>query len=90
MERVKLSTLGQTRETRRVSEAVFRVAGKIERVALAASEQMELSKRIVAAMDTVKAAAEDNAALSARLEKTVKEMNKQADTLRNTVGNFKT
>ncbi|MDO8427062.1 MAG: methyl-accepting chemotaxis protein, partial [Deltaproteobacteria bacterium] len=89
MEKVKLSTIEQSRESKHVSEAIFKVVGKIQRVAGATSEQMKFSKRIVSAVETVKKAAEDNAALAARLEKTVKEMNKQADTLRNTVGSFK-
>ncbi len=90
MEKAKLSTIEQARESKRVSESIFKVAGKIKIVADATSEQMIFSKRIIAAIDTVKAAAEDNAALAVRLEKTVKEMNKQADALRNTVENFKT
>src|SRR3972149_8029769 len=89
MERVKLSTIEQARETRRVAEAIFRVLEKISRVADATGEQMVFSKRIVSAVDTVKDAAEDNAALAARLEKTVEEMNRQADSLRSTVANFK-
>ena len=59
-------------------------------VAEATGEQLMLSKRIVGAIETVKNAADGNAALAARLEKTVKEMNRQADTLRNTVGSFRT
>lgn len=89
MERVKLSTIEQARETRRVAEAIFRVLEKITRVADATGEQMVFSKRIVSAVDTVRDAAEDNAALAARLEKTVEEMNRQADSLRSTVANFK-
>ena len=89
MERVKLSTIEQARETRRVAEAIFRVLEKISKVADATGEQMVFSKRIVSAVDTVKNAAEDNAALAARLEKTVEEMNRQADSLRSTVANFK-
>lgn len=89
MEKVKLSTIEQSRESKHVSEAIFKVVGKIQRVAGATSEQMKFSRRIVSAVETVKKAAEDNAALAVRLEKTVKEMNKQADTLRNTVGSFK-
>ncbi|MBI2400380.1 MAG: HAMP domain-containing protein, partial [Deltaproteobacteria bacterium] len=89
MERVKLSTIEQARETRRVAEAIFRVLEKISRVADATGEQMVFSKRIVSAVDTVKNAAGDNAALAARLEKTVEEMNRQADSLRSTVANFK-
>ena len=89
MERVKLSTIEQARETRRVAEAIFRVLEKISRVADSTGEQMVFSKRIVSAVDTVRNAAEDNAALAARLEKTVEEMNRQADSLRSTVANFK-
>jgi len=89
MERVKLTTIEQARETRRVAEAIFRVLEKISRVADATGEQMVFSRRIVSAVDTVKNAAEDNAALAARLEKTVEEMNRQADSLRSTVANFK-
>lgn len=90
MEKVKLSTIEQARETKRVSEAIFKVAEKIKRVADATSEQMVFSKRIITSVETVRSAGEDNAALAARLEKTVKEMNRQAETLRSTVGNFKT
>ncbi len=90
MEKAKLSTIEQSRETKHVSEAIFKVAEKIKTVAGATSEQMVFSKRIISAIETVKAAAGDNAALAARLERTVKEMNKQADALRNTVGNFRT
>lgn len=89
MERVKLSTIEQARETRRVAEAIFRVLEKISTVADATGEQMVFSKRIVSAVDTVRNAAGDNAALAARLEKTVEEMNRQADSLRSTVANFK-
>ncbi|MFQ5735922.1 MAG: methyl-accepting chemotaxis protein [Thermodesulfobacteriota bacterium] len=89
MEKVKLSTNEQSRESKQVSEAIFNVVEKIERVAGATSEQMKFSRRIVTAVETVKQAAEDNAALASRLEKTVKEMNKQADSLRNNVGSFK-
>lgn len=90
LEKVKNSTTAQTRESKLVSEAIFKVADKIKRVADATSDQMMVSKRIVTAVDTVKAAAQGNAALATRLEKTVQEMNKQAESLRNTVGNFKT
>ncbi|MBI5643025.1 MAG: HAMP domain-containing protein [Deltaproteobacteria bacterium] len=90
MEKVKLSTIEQSREGKHVSEAIFKVADKIKRVAGATQEQMKFSKRIVVAVETVTKAAEDNAALATRLEKTVKEMNKQAETLRSTVGSFKT
>lgn len=90
MEKAKLSTIEQARETKHVSEAIYKVAEKIKTVADATSEQMVFSKRIISAIETVKAAAEDNAAMAASLEKTVKEMNKQADALRNTVGNFRT
>lgn len=89
MERVKLSTIEQARETRRVAEAIFRVLEKIARVADSTGEQMVFSKRIVVSVDTVRKAAEDNAALAARLENTVEEMNRQADSLRSTVANFK-
>ncbi|HEY4705921.1 MAG TPA: methyl-accepting chemotaxis protein [Thermodesulfobacteriota bacterium] len=89
MERVKGSTVEQARETRRVAEAIFKVLEKISRVADATSEQMVFSKRIVNAVDTVKEAAEDNAALAARLERTVEEMNRQAEALKSTVANFK-
>ncbi|OGQ62768.1 MAG: hypothetical protein A3I81_11610 [Deltaproteobacteria bacterium RIFCSPLOWO2_02_FULL_55_12] len=89
MERVKSSTMEQGRETRRVAEAIFKVIEKISRVADATSEQMVFSKRIVNAVNTVKKAAEDNAALAARLERTVGEMNRQADALKSTVANFK-
>jgi methyl-accepting chemotaxis protein len=90
MEKAKLSTTEQARETKHVSEAIYKVAGKIKTVADATSEQMVFSRRIISAIETVKAAAEDNAAMAASLERTVKEMNKQADALRNTVGNFRT
>ncbi len=89
MEKVKLSTNEQSRESKHVSEAIFNVVEKIKRVAGATSEQMVFSKRIVSAVETVKKAAEDNAALASRLERTVKEMNKQAETLRDNVGSFK-
>jgi len=89
MEKVKLSTIEQSRETKHVSEEIFAVVEKIKRVADATSRQEMLSRRIVAAVDTVKSAAEDNAALAARLEKTVREMNRQSDSLRSTVGSFK-
>ncbi|MBI5468160.1 MAG: hypothetical protein HY891_03420 [Deltaproteobacteria bacterium] len=90
MEKVKLSTVEQSRESKRVSEAIFSVVEKINKVAGATSEQMVFSKRIVGAVETVKKAAEDNAALAARLEKMVREMNKQSDALRSTVGSFRT
>jgi len=89
MGKAKLSTSEQAREAKHVSEAIYKVAGKIKTVADATSEQMVFSRRIIAAIETVKAAAEDNAAMAASLERTVKEMNKQADALRNTVGNFR-
>lgn len=90
MEKVKLSTVEQSRESKRVSEGIFSVVEKIKKVAGATSEQMVFSKRIVGAVETVKKAAEDNAALAARLEKMVREMNKQSDALRSTVGSFRT
>ena len=90
MERVKLSTMEQTKGSKHVTEAIVKVAEKIRRVADATNEQMMLSKRIVVAMETVRKAAEDNAALAHRLDRTVAEMNRQADALKNTVGNFKT
>ncbi len=90
MEQVKLTTNGQARDSKDVTEAILRVAEKINTVATATGEQMMLSKRIVSAIDTVKYVAEDNANLALSLEKTVKNMNKQADTLRNTVKSFKT
>ncbi len=89
MERVKHSTIEQSREGRHVSESIFKVADRIKKVASATSAQMEFSRRIVTAVETVKLAAEDNAALASRLDKTVKEMNRQAEALRNTVGSFK-
>lgn len=90
MDRVKRSTDEQARESKHVTEAILKVTGKIERVAGSTSEQMTLSKRIVAAMETVSGAAEECANAVERLEKTVKEMNSQADALRSTVGSFKT
>ncbi len=89
MEKVKSSTMEQARETRRVAEAIFRVLEKISKVADATSEQMVFSKRIVNAVETIKKSAEDNAALAARLERTVEEMNREADALKSTVANFK-
>ena len=90
MEEVKVSTNEQARESKHVSEAIFNVAEQIDTVAGATTAQQRLSKRIVAAIGTVKQAAEDNAALAARLEKTVQVMNKQAGKLRHTVESFKT
>ena len=90
MEKVRLSTIEQTRETKKVFEAILKVAGKITTVAGATTDQMMLSRRMVEAVGTVRKAAVDNAELAAKLEKTVKEMNKQADKLRSTVENFKT
>lgn len=90
MDKVKLSTVEQARESKHVTEAILKVTSKIDRVAESTSEQMMLSRRIVTAMDTVKLAAEECVASVVRLEKTVKEMNSQADSLRSTVGSFKT
>ncbi len=90
MERVRQTTVEQSRESKHVSDAIFDVAGKIKRVADATSEQLMFSKRIVEAVETVKNAAQDNAALAARLEKTVTEINRQSERLKNTVGSFKT
>jgi methyl-accepting chemotaxis protein len=90
MEEVNLSTNEQARESKHVSEAIFNVAKQIDTVAEATTAQKMLSKRIVSAIGTVKRAAEDNAALAARLEKTVQVMNKQAGKLRHTVESFKT
>ncbi len=90
MEQVKVTTNGQARDSKDVTEAILRVAEKINTVAEATSEQMMFSKRIISAINTVKYAAEDNANLANSLEKTVKDMNKQADTLKNSVKSFKT
>jgi methyl-accepting chemotaxis protein len=90
MDEVKLSTNEQARESKHVSEAIFNVAEQIDTVAEATTAQKMLSKRMVATIGTVKQAAQDNAALAARLEKTVQLMNKQAGRLRNTVESFKT
>jgi methyl-accepting chemotaxis protein len=90
MEKVKASAEEQSLESRHVSEAVFRVAEKIVRVAETTSGQMALSGRIVAAMETVKKAAEDNATLAFGLDRTVREMNRLAEALRSNVGSFKT
>lgn len=90
MDKVKLSTVEQSRESKRVTESIFKVTEKVDRVAASTSEQMMLSRRIVTAMETVKAAAEECDRAVSMLEKTVKEMNNQADALRNTVGSFKT
>ncbi|OGQ01544.1 MAG: hypothetical protein A2W38_04335 [Deltaproteobacteria bacterium RBG_19FT_COMBO_58_16] len=89
MGKVKLSTNEQSRESKQVSEAIFNVVEKIKRVAGATSEQMKFSKRIITAVETVRKAAEENAALASRLEKTVEEMNKQAEKLKSDVGSFK-
>ncbi len=89
MEQVKLSTIEQARESKHVTDSILKVVEKIKRVAGATSEQMTFSRRIVAAVETVREAAEDNAALASRLESTVTEMQRQAEALRNTVGNFK-
>jgi len=40
-------------------------------------------------VETVKKAAEDNAALASRLEKTIEEMNRQAEKLKSDVRSFK-
>ncbi len=90
IEKAKLLTLEQSRESRLVTENILKVDEKIKRVADATQEQLMLSKRIVIAVDTVRKAAEDNAKLASRLDNTVREMNRLADSLRNTVGNFKT
>lgn len=90
IEQVKLTTNGQARDSKGVTGAILQVAEKINTVAEATAEQMMLSKRIINAINTVKHVAEDNADLATSLEKTVKNMNKQADTLRNTVKSFKT
>ena len=90
MERVKSSTDDQSVEGTMVSDAVFKVAEKIKRVAEATNEQMMLSAQIIAAMETGKKVAEDNATHAFGLDKTVREMNKLADTLRDNVGSFKT
>ncbi|MBE9527722.1 MAG: HAMP domain-containing protein [Proteobacteria bacterium] len=90
IEQVKLTTNGQARDSKDVTGAILQVAEKINTVAEATAEQMMLSKRIINAINTVKHVAEDNAGLATSLEKTVKNMNKQADTLRNTVKSFKT
>lgn len=90
MEKVKLTTGEQSREGRHLTEAILVVAEKISTVAEATGDQMMLSKRIVSAIETVRKAAQDNAGLALKLERTVKEMNKQSDSLRSTVENFKT
>lgn len=90
MEKARLSTLEQTRETRHVSDAIAHAAGKASRVAEATYEQLMLSEKILAAIETVRQAALDNSGLASRLEKTVMELNRQAEALRSTVANFKT
>ena len=53
-------------------------------------EQLMLSEKILAAIETVRQAALDNSGLASRLEKTVMVLNRQAESLRSTVANFKT
>ncbi|MBE9531752.1 MAG: methyl-accepting chemotaxis protein, partial [Proteobacteria bacterium] len=90
MKRLKECTAELSAESRFVSDATTKVAKKIMRVAETTSSQKMLSARIVASMETVKKVAEDNSTLAFGLDKTVKEMNKLAESLRNNVGNFKT
>ncbi|MBI5238109.1 MAG: methyl-accepting chemotaxis protein [Deltaproteobacteria bacterium] len=90
MEKARLSTLEQTRETKHVFDAIVHVAAKASRVAEATYEQLMLSEKILAAIETVRQAALDNSGLASRLEKTVMELNRQAEALRGTVANFKT
>jgi methyl-accepting chemotaxis protein len=90
MKRLKECTAELSAESRFVSDATVKVAEKIMRVAETTSSQKMLSARIVASMETVKKVAEDNSTLAFGLDKTVKEMNKLAESLRNNVGNFKT
>lgn len=90
MEKARLSTLEQTMETRHVSDAIAYAAGKASRVAEATYEQLMLSEKILAAIETVRRAALDNSGLASRLENTVMELNRQAESLRSTVANFKT
>ncbi|MEE9543586.1 MAG: methyl-accepting chemotaxis protein [Thermodesulfobacteriota bacterium] len=90
LKKLKESTAGLSGESRLVSDSTTKVADKIMRVAEATSSQKMLSARIVVSMETVKKVAEDNATLAFGLDKTVKEMNKLAESLRNSVGNFKT
>ena len=90
MKRLKECTAELSAESRLVSDSTTKVAEKIMRVAETTSSQKMLSARIVASMETVKKVAEDNSTLAFGLDKTVKEMNKLAESLRNNVGNFKT
>ncbi len=90
LKKLKESTAHLSGESRLVSDATTKVADKITRVAEATSSQKMLSARIVVSMETVKKVAEDNATLAFGLDKTVKEMNKLAEALRSSVGNFKT
>jgi methyl-accepting chemotaxis protein len=89
IERVKGSTEEQGGRTREVSEAIVHVAEKASSVAGATAEQAMLSKRIVEAVAVVEAAARDSARMVERLEKTVKEINTQAQGLAGSVSNFK-
>jgi methyl-accepting chemotaxis protein len=90
MKKLKECTADLSSESRLVSDATIKVADKIMRVAEATSSQKMLSARIVVSMETVKKVAEDNSTLAFGLDKTVKAMNKLAESLRNSVGNFKT
>ena len=90
LKKLKECTADLSGESRLVSDATIKVANKIMRVAEATSSQKMLSARIVVSMETVKKVAEDNATLAFGLDKTVKEMNKLAESLRSSVGNFKT
>lgn len=89
MEKVKHSTGIQAEGTHGVSRAMLEVAAKIKTVAGAASDQMELSGKILSAIDVVEKAAMDTAGMVERLETTVKEMKREAQGLAGIVSNFK-
>ncbi|MBI5561739.1 MAG: HAMP domain-containing protein [Deltaproteobacteria bacterium] len=89
MEKVNRSALEQSRESAQAGAEIADVVEKIKRVAAATRDQGSLSMRIVAAAETVRDAAEDNARNAARLEATVDEMNRLAGRLKDAVGGFK-
>ncbi len=89
MEKVKHSTGIQAEGTHEVSRAMLEVAGKIKTVAGAATDQKELSERILSAIEVVENAAIASSRMVERLEKTVKAMKMEAQGLAGIVANFK-
>lgn len=86
---VKHSTSEQSRVSNHISEVITDVSEKMQAIKRATSEQKSVSDKIVQAIDTIKMKAEDNVTLAAELDKTVKDLELQAEIMGDKVGNFK-